>query len=165
MASLCLLGTPAQGGSVFLERAAAVRRDGMATFERDTLARWFGSEPPAQWASAIAYARAALRRQSTDTVSSTWLALAAFPGFRGLLAAQRVLCIAAEDDLSTPPAIMAGIVDAHVPEAGTHGSVRLATLPRGGHLFPLTMAPDVAAMLQVHWEAAEAVHPPREPKE
>jgi hypothetical protein len=31
----------------------------------------------------------------------------------------------------------------------------LETLPKGGHLFPLTMAPRVARLLEAHWAAIE----------
>ncbi len=155
VASLTLLGTPAQGGSSFLERAVAVMLDGMDAFERSTLARWFGDHPPAEWDQAIRYASDALRTQSKESVSATWQALASFQGFSGLVTAPHVLCVAAEDDLSTPPSVMARIVDAI--ESGSHGqrSVGMRTLARGGHLFPLTMAPAVAKLLETQWSTAE----------
>jgi surfactin synthase thioesterase subunit len=156
VASLTLLGTPAQGGSVFLDRADAVERDGgMEAFERSTIARWFGDNPPSEWDPAIHYASHALRTQSKASISATWRALASFQGFSGLTTAPHVLCVAAEDDLSTPPGVMAQIVDAIESRADGHGQVSLKTLVKGGHLFPLTMAPEVARLLEAQWSTAE----------
>ena len=154
--SLSLLGTPAEGGSVFLERAAAVMLEGLETFERTTIARWFGQEPPPDWAGSIDYASSALPALPKETICASWRALASFRGFSNLVLGLRVLCIAAEDDLSAPPKVMAAIVEAIQDGARGSGNVELRTLPRGGHLFPLTMAPTVATMLREHWSVAES---------
>lgn len=153
--SLTLLGTPAQGGPVFLERAGAVMRDGMDAFESSTLARWFGDNPPPEWDAAIQYAASALRTHSTESMAALWQALGSFQGFSGLATAPHVLCVAAEDDLSTPPAVMAEIVDAIESRSERQVAVSMKTLANGGHLFPLTMAPAVVRLLQAHWSAAE----------
>lgn len=160
--SLSLLGTPAAGGQVFADRADAVVADGLAAYERSTFARWFGSEPPAEWSGAIRCASDALRRHSVESIATTWRALASFEGFSGLVCAPRVLCVAAEDDLSTPPAVMRQIVAALVSISHMPCEVGLTTIPSGGHLFPLTAAPSVATLLEAHWALAEAPRLPRE---
>jgi len=155
VSSLSLLGTPAQGGKVFLDRAAAVMLEGMEEFERSTFARWFGSAPPSEWSETIHYASSALRMMSKESIETTWRALASFQGFSDLVTAPSVLCVAAEDDLSTPPWVMGQIVETFTGRADAKTNVSMKTIAKGGHLFPLTMAPAVARLLEDHWSAAE----------
>jgi pimeloyl-ACP methyl ester carboxylesterase len=154
VASLSLLATPSGGGKLYADRADAVRLDGVEPFKRSTLARWFGETPPTQWRSHIDYASRSLSSLSPEAIASAWLALAAFGDFSSVNSQPGALCIAAADDLSTPPSVMSVIVHAMGGNAIGPRPV-LETLPKGGHLFPLTMAPRVARLLEAHWAAIE----------
>lgn len=155
IASLTLLATPSGGGKLYADRADAVRRDGVEQFERATLARWFGEAPPPQWRPHIDYASRALKSLSAEAIALTWRALAAFGDFSSVTSQPGTMCIAAADDLSTPPSVMSAIVDAMSGNA-IRPMPMLETLPVGGHLFPLTMAPGVARLLDAHWAAVES---------
>ena len=155
IASLALLATPSRGGKVYADRADAVLLNGIEPFERATLARWFGDTPPPQWRPHIEYASRSLSSLSAETVALAWRALAAFGDFSSVNWQPGAICIAAADDLSTPPSVMSAIVDAMDGNAFGPSPV-LETLPEGGHLFPLTMAPKVAQRLEVHWAAVES---------
>jgi len=87
-------------------------------------------------------------------------ALAAFGDFSGVTSQPGAMCIAAADDLSTPPSVMSAIVDAMSGYARGPNPL-LKTLPKGGHLFPLTMAPAVARLLEAHWAAVESTALPK----
>ncbi len=154
VASLALLATPSDGGKIYADRADALRRDGIGPFERATLARWFGDAPP-QWRPHIGYASRSLRSLSVESIALTWRALAAFGGFSEIRSHAAVLCVAAADDQSTPPPVMSAIADALGGDAAGPGAA-LEILPEGGHLFPLTMAPGVAQLLERKWAAVEA---------
>jgi len=155
IASLVLLATPSGGGKLYAGRADEVLLNGVEPFKRSTLARWFGETPPTQWRPHIEYASRSLSSLSAEAIAATWRALAAFGDFSSVTSPPGALCIAAADDLSTPPSIMSEIVDAMSGNAIGQGPV-LDTLPGGGHLFPLTMAPRVARLLEAHWAAAES---------
>jgi pimeloyl-ACP methyl ester carboxylesterase len=153
--SLALLATPSRGGKLYADRADALLRDGVGPFERATLARWFGEAPPPHWRPHIDYASRSLRSLPADAIASAWRALAAFGDFSRLPWQKGAICIAAADDLSTPPSVMSAIVAALRGNAIGPGPV-LETLPEGGHLFPLTMARRVAQVLEAHWAAIES---------
>jgi len=155
IASLALLATPSGGGKLFADRADAILLNGFEPFKRSTLARWFGETPPPQWLPHIEYASRSLSSLSAEAIALTWLALAAFGDFSSVSWQPGAICIAAADDLSTPPSVMSVIVDAMSGNACGPGPV-LETLPEGGHLFPLTMAPTVARLLEAHWAAVES---------
>lgn len=155
IASLALLATPSGGGQLYADRADAMLLNGVGPFTRATLARWFGETPPPQWRPYIEYAERSLNSLSAQAIASTWRALAAFDDFSSVTPPPVAMCIAAADDLSTPPSAMSAIVDAMVSNATGPGPV-IETLPEGGHLFPLTMASGVARLLEAHWVAAES---------
>ena len=155
IASLALLATPSGGGKLYADRADAVLLSGVEPFERSTLARWFGETPPPQWRPHIECASRSLSSLSAEAIALTWRALAAFGDFSSVTSQPGAMCIAAADDLSTPPSVMSAIVDAMSGNAIGPDS-RLETLPEGGHLFPLTMAPRVARLLETHWAAVES---------
>ncbi|WP_169798358.1 alpha/beta fold hydrolase [Sphingomonas soli] len=154
IASLALLATPSAGGKLYADRADATRLNGVEAFREATLARWFGDAPPPHWQPHIDYASRSLTSLPADAIASTWLALAAFGDFSSLDSPPATLCIASADDLSTPPSVMSGIVDA-INGNATGAGAGLETLLTGGHLFPLTMAPDAARLLEAHWVAVE----------
>jgi pimeloyl-ACP methyl ester carboxylesterase len=153
--SLALLATPSAGGKLYADRADAVLLNGVEPFKRSTLTRWFGETPPAKWRPHIEYASRSLSSLSAEAIASAWRALATFGDFSSITSQQGTMCIAAADDLSTPPSVMSAIVDAMRGNAIGPGPV-LETLPEGGHLFPLTMAPGVARLLETHWSAVES---------
>src|SRR3546814_6644852 len=155
IASLALRATPSGGGRLYAGRADAVFLNGVQPFERSTLARWFGETPPPQCLPHIEYASRSLSSLSAEAIALAWRALAAFGDFSSVTAQPGTLCIATADDLSTPPSIMSAIVDAMSGNAIEPAPV-LETLPEGGHLFPLTMAPTVARLLEAHWDAVES---------
>lgn len=156
IASLALLATPSGGGKLYADRADEVLLNGVEPFKRSTIARWFGETPPPQWRPHIDYASRSLSSLSAQAIALTWRALAAFGDFSKVPSPPGALCIAAADDLSTPPPVMAAIVDAI--SGNTVGpSPVLETLPEGGHLFPLTMAPKVARVLEARWDAVESI--------
>lgn len=155
VASLTLLATPSRGGKLYADRAEAILLNGVEPFERATLARWFGESPPPQWRPHIEYASRSLNSLSAEAIASAWRALAAFSDFSSVASQPGSMCVAAADDLSTPPSAMSAIVDAMIGNAIRPGPA-LKTLPEGGHLFPLTMAPDVARLLEAHWGAVES---------
>jgi pimeloyl-ACP methyl ester carboxylesterase len=154
IASLALLATPSGGGKLYADRADAVLLNGVEPFKRSTLARWFGETPPPQWRPHIEYASRSLGSLSAEAIASAWRALAAFGDFSNVTSQPGSMCIAAADDLSTPPSVMSAIVDAMSGNAIGPGPV-LEILPEGGHLFPLTMASSVARLLEVHWAVVE----------
>lgn len=154
VASLVLMATPPRGGQIFADRADAVHRTGIAPFAQETLARWFGEAPAPQWREHAEYVSHSLESQSATSIASTWQALATFAGFPAAAAWPSALCIAAEDDRSTPPSAMSPIVEAIAPDPAARKAA-FQTLPQGGHLFPLTVAPVVAPMLEAHWSAVE----------
>ena len=154
IASLALLATPSRGGKLYADRADALLRDGVGPFERATVARWFGEAPPPHWRPHIDYASRSLRSLPAEAIASAWRALAAFGDFSSIPWQKGAICIAAADDLSTPPSVMSAIVAAMSGKAIGPGPV-LETLPEGGHLFPLTMAQRVARLLESHWAAVE----------
>ena len=158
VASLALLATPSGGGTLYADRAEAVLLDGVEAFGRSTLTRWFGEMPPQEWRPHVDYASRSLSSLSAEAIASTWRALAAFGDFSSVTSQPETMCIAAADDLSTPPSVMSAIVDAMSGNAIGPGPV-LETLPEGGHLFPLTMAPGVARLLEAHWAAVESAAP------
>jgi 3-oxoadipate enol-lactonase len=153
VASLTLVATPAGGGQVFSQRAADVMAGGMSAAIRLTMARWFGETRAPQDAPAQAYARAALARMPAASFSAAWQALAQFPGYADIAhVLPPTLCIAIDDDLSTPPAVMRAIVDAFAA-AGRVDRIRFTTLAAGGHMAPLAPTPELVASLEAHWRA------------
>ena len=155
IASLALLAAPSGGGKLYADRADAVLLNGVEPFKRSTLVRWFGEAPPPQWRPHIEYASQSLGSLPAEAIASAWRALAEFGDFSSVTSQPGAMCIAAADDLSTPPSVMSAIVDAMSGNAIGSGPV-LETLPEGGHLFPLTMAPGVARLLEAHWAAVES---------
>lgn len=153
--SLVLLATPSGGGKLYADRADAILLNGVEPFKRSTLARWFGEAPPPQWRPHIEYASRSLSSLSAEANALSWRALAGFGDFSSVTSQPGAMCIAAADDLSTPPSVMSAIVDAMNGNAIGPGPV-LETLPDGGHLFPLTKAPMVARLLETHWTAVES---------
>lgn len=150
IASLTLVSTPAHGGAVFTQRGAEVRAGGVAAASAQTLTRWFGEAHGLDHAPQ-AYARAALARMQPAGLASAWEALSQFPGYAGLVQdLPPTLCIAAADDLSTPPKAMQPIVDAFAA-AGRDDQVEFFTLDSGGHMAPLFAAPPLVAALTAHW--------------
>ncbi|VCU68006.1 Putative non-heme bromoperoxidase BpoC [Pigmentiphaga humi] len=147
VASLALIASPPAGGAAYRDRGEQARRQGVEAQVAGTMARWFGPEPGPAAAAGMDYARAALRSMQAEGLACSWDALAAFPGYAGLRdALPRVLCMAAADDLSTPPEAMARIVRDCRP-----GAAELRELAGGGHMAPLARPADVAALLQAFW--------------
>lgn len=150
IASLALVATPAAGNAAFAERGASALADGMAAVIDVTLARWFnGRHTPAD---AIAYATATLRAMQPAGFAAAWSALAGFAGYSDIaLNLPPTLCIAAADDLSTPPAAMRLIVDAFAA-VGRADAVTFSTVAGAGHMALLTAAPAIAPLLEAHWQ-------------
>lgn len=150
IASLTLVSTPAHGGAVFTQRGAEVLARGMAAASAQTLARWFGEASGLDHAPQ-AYARTALAMMRPAGLAGAWEALSQFPGYAGLVQdLPPTLCIAAADDLSTPPQVMQPIVDAFAA-AARGDQVEFFTLDGGGHMAPLFAAPPLVAALTAHW--------------
>lgn len=156
IASLTLLSTPANGGAAFVQRGADVLSNGMESAISQTMARWFGEAGAAVDAVPQRYARDCLQALQPAGLAAAWNALSEFPGYASLaVALPPTLCIAAEDDLSTPPKAMQAIADAFA-SAGRADAMTFSTLPGGGHMAPLFATPALVSALQVHWRAHTA---------
>ena len=157
IASLALLSTPASGGAVFEQRGADVLAGGVAAASVQTMARWFGEAGAARDTAPQDYARTALAAMQPQGLAGAWHALSRFPGYAGLVRElPPTLCIAATDDLSTPPKAMQAIVDAFAA-AGRADQVDFSTLDGGGHMAPLFAAPALVEALTAHWRQ-HAIH-------
>ncbi|MDB5730969.1 MAG: hypothetical protein JWQ03_864, partial [Variovorax sp.] len=156
IATLTLVSSPPRGLPAFGERGAAVRSQGVQASVPPTMARWFGAEAAARDAAPQNYARSTLNALSAEGLAGAWDALAQFPGYEDIAASlPPTLCIAAVDDLSTPPSAMQAIVDAYAT-AGNGSNIAFATLDAGGHMAPLLAAPELVEALRTHWLANTA---------
>ncbi len=156
VASLALVSSPAAGHPAFLQRAADARDAGVQAGIDPTMARWFGEAGLHADGWPQRYARSALAAMQADGLAGAWRALAEFPGYPSIVARlPATVCIAAQDDLSTPPQAMQPIVDAFV-QAGRGADAALQVLPAGGHMAPLFAAPELVAALRQHWLAHAA---------
>lgn len=140
MCSAAAFGTPAG----WHERAALVRREGMAPMVESSSARWFG---PTIIASGEGRCRAALcdlAEVEPEGYARVCEALADYD-LRPRLESVRapLLAVAGADDLATPPQTLAEITD-RVSDG------RLEVLPGVGHLAPYE-APEVVADLLRKW--------------
>lgn len=144
--SLALLATPFQGNSAFEDRASAADLGQMREQMESTLARWFGTASIDAGAVGPEYARACLERLHPRDWSALWRAMASFQGFNWIgNSLPPTLCMSGDQDLSTPPDMLARI--AAVVSPGTrHVNVRGA-----GHMFPLERPKAVAEALVSHW--------------
>lgn len=149
VASLSLLATPASGGPLFISRAQDARRIDTDKRVEATMLRWFNGDLATRHASLANSVRSTLRRQTPNAAASTWEALAQFETFDAIGSLPPTLCVASQDDQSTPPAVMQRIVDAV--------GAKLVVLPQGGHLFPLTESRLTANCLLDHWATTLAV--------
>ncbi len=151
--TLTLIASPARGVPAFMERGAAVRASGVESVIGATMARWFGEEGAERDAGPQNYARSTLGAMQAEGLAGAWEALAQFAGYRDIAGSlPPTLCIAAVDDLSTPPQAMQPIVDAF-DQAGRAHDVALKTLAGGGHMAPLYATPDLLDALTGHWRA------------
>lgn len=150
-ASLALLATPPIGDKIYLDRGEAVLRDDIGATIRDTLDRWFSDIPPPHWTPVIDQTKTTLQLQDRQSIAAMWRALGTFESFEPLPRLSPTLCVSAEDDRSTPPEKMRVIEEA-LGASGT--AVTFKTIPRGGHLFPMTEPEDAAILLHQFWLGA-----------
>lgn len=140
MCSAAAFGTPAG----WHERAALVRREGMAPMVESSPARWFG---PAIAATGDDRCEAALRDLAEVEPEAYARVCEALAGYdlRDRLESVDVplLAVAGADDVATPPQALAQITD-RVPGG------RLEVLPGVGHLAPYE-APEMVADLLREW--------------
>ena len=147
--SLSLLASPAQGGDVFRERAADCLSKGMEVMREATLLRWFGGVQ--QDVQDHQFAARSLAEMRVEHFAGAWAALAQFEGYADLVGRlPRTLAIAGEEDLSTPPAVMARIGTAF-EQAGRAPLFTQVDLPQSGHMYPLAATPALVESLLEHW--------------
>ncbi|MGL4439035.1 MAG: alpha/beta fold hydrolase [Bosea sp. (in: a-proteobacteria)] len=138
---LALCATMPKGVQAFVDRAEAAERDGLASQIDATLVRWFTPEMVAADTPAVRYARDVLTATDVRKWAGAWRALAAHDAVeRVKTLVVPTLCVAGTLDPSTPPALLQSIA-ALIP-----GS-RYVEIAGGPHLFPLTAAPELAALL------------------
>ncbi|WP_288251492.1 alpha/beta hydrolase [uncultured Hydrogenophaga sp.] len=150
--TLAVAAVPLTSQPAFAERAERIEAGARAAVFEQSLARWFqGLEAEPRYATAARYGRASLDATSTRGYASGWRALAAFGTLDLASAGVPTLCIAAADDASVPLSTFNAL---DTGPAGASAQLRLAVLPKGGHMLPL-MEPEASArLLQEHWNHA-----------
>ena len=141
LVALTLVCTPASGSPVYLERAEAVRNEGIEPAIPATLERWFTREALAQDTPVVRYARERLRTDDAEDFAAAWDALAALgmaDRLGGIDVATKV--IAAELDVSTPPEMMRELAAA-IPGAEFH------IVPHAPHMLSLERPLELAALI------------------
>jgi 3-oxoadipate enol-lactonase len=130
-----------KGAPVFNERAELAERDGMTAITEGTMSRWFNAADLEANTAGVLYARATLANTPLPAWAAAWRALA------GHTAAERLpsigaptICIAGENDPSTPPALVASIAAA-IPGA------QYEVIKDAPHLLTLTHPARVAELL------------------
>jgi 3-oxoadipate enol-lactonase len=142
---LTLMATLGRGGEALRQRAAAADTAGLAAQVAETLSRWFSPGALAVNAPYVRYARQQVLDWTVDAWREVWTGLAGVDTLDRLGAvAVPTLCIAGEQDTSTPPPVLQSLRDA-IPGG------RLVTVP-GPHLFVLEDPGRTAALLAEHHE-------------
>lgn len=143
LSGLSLMATRGKGGSSGEARALAGERDGLKAQVGITLSRWHSPSFLAENGPWVRYVRQRVVGWNVDAWSQGWRALGN-SNTLGRLAGVQVstLCIAGEDDSSSPPHVLAPLADV-LPHAS------LAVVP-GPHLFPIEQPQAVAALLAKH---------------
>jgi len=149
--SLTAVTTPARGLPVFASRAEDALSDGIESTLEPTFRRWFGASEAASITDARAYGRRCLLSMRPEGFASAWRALASFQGYEPIAALLPPFkCIAAADDLSTPPSQVQEIQSA-LAQGGMTQSFQFEVAPEGGHMLPLLNPEFVARAAQEHW--------------
>ncbi|SNT36230.1 alpha/beta fold hydrolase [Rhodococcoides kyotonense] len=126
-------------------RGNSARRSGMAAVVDETLARWFSGHALAGPSASVEYAAQVLREMNPESWAASWAAMESFATPGPIPTAIDTLCIAGEDDVSTPPAVVAEL-------ARVSGSKRPPVVIAGGtHQLLLDHADEIAALLQNRW--------------
>jgi 3-oxoadipate enol-lactonase len=143
--ALCCTSAYLQPAQLWLDRAAAVRAEGMASISRQVVGRWFTPAYQAVCPGAVARFVTALEQQiSPEGYAGCCDAIAAMD-LRPLLASvtARTLVIAGAEDPATPPWHGAVIASA-IPGA------RLRVIRGAAHLANVSSAAEVSATLLAH---------------
>jgi len=149
--SLIGITTPSRGLPVFEARANEALCHGMESTLEPTFRRWFGQSADAEVAVARAYGKGCLLHMRPQGYASAWRALASFEGYESIAARlPPFLCIAASDDLSTPPSHVEEI-QAALARGGMRPSFHFEVAPEGGHMLPLVDPAYVARAALEHW--------------
>lgn len=139
VASLTIIASPPSGLPAFANRAVA-RRSGMEFVIGETLQRWFGSSLIDE------QAENSISKMTPEGFDASWIAFSQFKGYDKLAKAlPPTLCIAFEDDLSTPPESLAQIA---LKINGIGGEAAHVTLSNAGHMGLLTHPHNVSSELQ-----------------
>jgi 3-oxoadipate enol-lactonase/4-carboxymuconolactone decarboxylase len=147
---LALVCTAAMLGprELWLQRAAAVREDGMASIADAVLARWFTPGWPAQHPDVVARLRSEFEAVDPDAYAACCEAIADMDLREDLRAVRApTLVLAGEDDPATPPALAEEIAS-RVPGA------RLAVVPEAAHLGSVEQPAAFTALLLGHLTGA-----------
>ncbi|WP_182346798.1 3-oxoadipate enol-lactonase [Tomitella gaofuii] len=150
--SLTLLCTAARFGDAqpWLDRAAAVRRDGTGAIAESVVGRWFTPGLAARAPDLVARARTMVAATPDEGYAACCEALAAWDGRADLpRITVPTLAIAGAQDPATGPDALKAIADA-VPDAA------LEVLDPGAHLANLEQAAAVNALITEHAHRAEA---------
>jgi 3-oxoadipate enol-lactonase len=134
--------------AAWLERAARVRADGMASISAAVVSRWFTPAYATAAPDVVAGFRAGLERTDPDGYAGCCEAIAAMD-LRGDLAAitAPALVLAGADDPATPPDLGAAIA------SGITGA-RFDVIPAAAHLAAVSAPERVTAALLEHLTAA-----------
>jgi 3-oxoadipate enol-lactonase len=140
VASACGSAFSEETRKVLYERGIAAEKHGMASLLDSTMDRWF--TPAFRERGEDAAARERLLRNNIQNWKKTWQAIS------GLDTAPRLhtisiptLCLAAENDLSTPPAVVRALADA-IPGA------RFVVVPKTPHMLFLEVPQIVGSVIR-----------------
>lgn len=108
---LTVVCAPDRGYPSFAERATAVTDGGMQSHVSSTVGRWFTPDQVAEGHVAVVEARQSLDGMDPACWDALWLDFALLGGWPDLRDVLRVHAIAGSADQSTPPEVMARLVD------------------------------------------------------
>ncbi len=154
LASLTLIATPFQGIPAFLERASAVRDQGMSGVIATTLERWFGALHHTSQGASREEAQAMIEAMQPEGFDGAWRALAQFGGYTTLpdIDVPTLVC-SFSHDASTPAPVGELITKALAEKTP---SVVHNVIEGAGHMGVLTHAQPLADVLGAHWAASAA---------
>lgn len=139
--SATFIATTAKGVPAFAERASMAEDQGMEALMDPSMSRWFLRENLDADTEGVQYARKQLRATSVANWAAAWRVLSRVDSLERLEGIQAaVLCLAAKEDTSTPPAFLQRIAE-KCPRA------TLRIVEGGMHFFPLEVPEATAAEL------------------
>jgi 3-oxoadipate enol-lactonase len=148
--SASFIATTPQGVPAFAERASAAEAHGMDALMEPSMSRWFLRRSLDANTPGVQYASKQLRATRVANWAAAWRVLSRVDTLERLQGIQApVLCLAAKEDTSTPPAFLQRIAE-RCPRA------TLRIVEGGMHFFPLEVPEATAVELLAFLDGLKA---------